>query len=65
MRQIEFAGFRVVSFEGSTLISGPLADLFLTGIPLVMFLNRRAGRLAGRFASGYRLVAIFDGGRAA
>ena len=64
VRQIEFAGFRVVSFEGSTLISGPLADLFLTGIPLVMSLNRRAGRLAGRFASGFRLVAIFDGVRA-
>ena len=65
VRQIESAGFRVISFEGSTLISGPLADLFLTGIPIAMFFNRGAGRIAGRFASGFRLVAVLDGGRSA
>ena len=65
VRQIEVAGFRVVSFHGSTLMSGPLADLFLTGVPIAMALNRAAGQFAGRFASGFRLVAILDGGRAA
>jgi O-antigen/teichoic acid export membrane protein/2-polyprenyl-3-methyl-5-hydroxy-6-metoxy-1,4-benzoquinol methylase len=55
--RLEASGFRVESFEGSALLSGPIADLFLTGLPVLMSANLLAGRLAGRFASGFRLVA--------
>ena len=57
LRRLESAGFKVSSFEGSTMFSGPLADLLITGVPGLMQANCLAGRFAGRFASGFRLVA--------
>jgi SAM-dependent methyltransferase len=63
-QRLESAGFRVSSFEGSTLFSGPIADLLITGVPGLMKANCLAGRFAGRFASGFRLVAIRHEGNA-
>jgi O-antigen/teichoic acid export membrane protein/2-polyprenyl-3-methyl-5-hydroxy-6-metoxy-1,4-benzoquinol methylase len=55
--RLEAAGFSVESFEGSTLLSGPIADLLITGVPPLMWLNSRVGRQARGLASGFRIVA--------
>ena len=60
IKTLEKSGFRVVSFAGSTLVSGPISNLFITGVPVLMAANLTAGRLFGRFSSGFRLVAILD-----
>jgi O-antigen/teichoic acid export membrane protein len=54
---LEKAGFVVESFEGSTVVAGPIADLFVTGVPPLMWLNNRIGRHASGAASGFRIVA--------